>query len=396
MENKKLFLIIGGTVLENDEKLLKLYYKNNVSVSNQEYENKLIYGFEKNHFDYIFLSAPSIGFFPFNSKKAFAKDFSSSSNFISLKYCLVYFLNHISKTIAIKKAIKKILKEVNKEREIHIIACECHSPYLQGIRFAKRKHENTFSTLLVPDLPKNMGKTKNFIRKMAKRIDLIVIKCLIKKYVDSFVAFTKDIDAEINTLGKPSFISEGLVFPNDCTDCHHADSKIRCNYTGKLDEQNGVELIAETAKLLCNENIVFDIYGTGPLLNHLIDESEKTNNLVVHGYIDYRNAQHELSKSSILLSPRFSDREYTKFSFPSKILDYLSSKKPIVTFDLPCYTQDMRKVFYFPNGVEAEHLASKIMDVINNGLKIDLPNYELILKRYDPLVFVRQIDHLSN
>ena len=77
-----------------------------------------------------------------------------------------------------------------------------------------------------------------------------------------------------------------------------------------------------------------------------------------------------MANADILLSLRIPGGDYQKYSFPSKILDYLSFKKPIVTFKLPCYSNSILNYLFIPEEVDANSVLNKINDIIKDNLVV--------------------------
>src|SRR5699024_551254 len=55
----------------------------------------------------------------------------------------------------------------------------------------------------------------------------------------------------------------------------------------------------------------------------------------------------ELQKTStVLINPRPNNEEYTKYSFPSKIMEYMSSGRPMIAYKLDGMPEEYLKYFY--------------------------------------------------
>jgi len=50
--------------------------------------------------------------------------------------------------------------------------------------------------------------------------------------------------------------------------------------------------------------------------------------------------------SSILVNPRANNEEYTKYSFPSKIMEYMSSGTPVIAYKLDGIPDEYYKYLY--------------------------------------------------
>ena len=101
-------------------------------------------------------------------------------------------------------------------------------------------------------------------------------------------------------------------------------------YVGSFHEGKGVELILELAKKF--RNLKFNIYGKP--LTSFHDTSE---NLKIHGYINYNQVPRVLANSDVLLLPS-AEKQFvgmnvnvTNYNSPLKMFDYLASGKIIIS-----------------------------------------------------------------
>ena len=102
MKSKSLTIILGCYYLKDDESyILNKYYKKNICVSNEQYERKLFNGFLETGEDFIFISAPRVGGFPFTSRKLFVKGFKENKHLKTIKYFSPYGLLNAFKTKAL-------------------------------------------------------------------------------------------------------------------------------------------------------------------------------------------------------------------------------------------------------------------------------------------------------
>ncbi len=360
-ENDVLYIIIGSYYLSEDSNFaITNFYKKSVAISNLVFEGKLLTGFDALNLDYIFLSAPIVGKWPFLSKKLVVKGFHGDERIHPVSYLTPYGLCNFFKGLAIKREIRKIKKTFPKNKRVHVIACESHKPYLLGVKKVKKLFKSSFSTLIVPDLTENMDYYhSSFLYKFFKKRNAAEISALTKNYIDSFFCLNEEINKKINPSNKPSIIFPCIYTPIDkeSFELEKTDGKIHCGFFGKTDKRNGIEIIVEAAKI-APKNIVFDIYGSGDDDEYL--STLKLDNLIVHGFVSPNEAFKTMHNIDIFLSPRLPGEEYTKYSFPSKICDYMSFYKPIITYKLDCYPKELDNLFIYPKDMSPESLLESI------------------------------------
>lgn len=360
---------------EDEEYIQKNYIKKSTSVSNNVFERKLYSGFinSKSKHDFVYVSAPSVGWFPKNCKKIRIKGFTKNSNYHPINYSTTYLGSTFSKARALKNEISKIIKTIDLDKyKICLVSCELHLPYLKCAEYLKRKYPNSVTVQFVPDLPEFNNRSSGRIYNYLKSINCKKIKQLRTKYIDKYVLFSKPM---VNALGLAKhnnwIVNEGIASDNSCFEKLESDGLKHVVFIGKLDKRNGVDLIKGTAALFeSRKDIVFDFYGI-QASDGISDELLLNRpNICVHGFVKPSKILSILNSSDVLLSPRYPNEEYTKYSFPSKIFDYLSSHKPIVSFKLDCYPQELNDILIYPKDISVDSLAESI-------------NHALSLKTYN-------------
>ncbi|MBR2471847.1 MAG: glycosyltransferase, partial [Clostridia bacterium] len=67
------------------------------------------------------------------------------------------------------------------------------------------------------------------------------------------------------------------------------------------------------------------------------------------------------SRASVLVNPRTNEGEYTKYSFPSKTMEYLAAGKPVIMHKLDGIPDEYDEYLYYINGSSAEDLKDAIV-----------------------------------
>ena len=371
--------IFLGSYIENAyfDNIKNRYCKNNISVSNSEYERVVFNGFISQKLDAYFISAPSVGKYPFNCKKPFIKKIRSKNNrVVYCAYNTIFAFISSSKIKAFKSEIKKICK-INKDKTINIICCEMHRPYLEGAKYAYKKYgANTMC--IVPDMPEDMNWSSNMLYRYFKQKDIRKCHLIAKEYIKCFVFFTEQMKQRFSLGEKKYLVREGVIekitsFNNEVAE----QNPIVCAYVGKVDKRNGIDAIVCSA--ITYSDIIFSVYGSGDMEAYL--KSLNIKNLHYHGFINPDEVNCVLEKANILLSPRYPLGEYVSYSFPSKILKYIALNKPIVTFKLPCFDDKYSKLLIYPKLNTNESFADAIKIAISSVNKDFAPIIKDKLKK---------------
>ena len=87
--------------------------------------------------------------------------------------------------------------------------------------------------------------------------------------------------------------------------------------------------------MICSNDVELWICGSGDAKDIIEDEAQKDSRIKYFGLVDSQTALKMQHQATILVNPRTSDGEYTKYSFPSKNMEYMVSGTPVLTTDLP-------------------------------------------------------------
>lgn len=124
---------------------------------------------------------------------------------------------------------------------------------------------------------------------------------------------------------------------------HSSPISILC--AGTLNSDNGMDLILDFLKESSIKNIRFDIYGTGDKLNDIIQISKTDCRLSYKGNLTIEDLNEEISKTDFLLNLRNPASPTCAFSFPSKLIQYMGSGKPVISNIFPgldnCYKDSL-------------------------------------------------------
>ena len=131
---------------------------------------------------------------------------------------------------------------------------------------------------------------------------------------------------------------------NDHLFSQKKNSKPSVGYVGSLYKGRGIEIIIELSRLL--KNVDFHIIGDYKKFYSNI-KNINSSNLILHGYIDHKDAIKKMSEFDLLLAPYNSKVEVPggvnthKWMSPIKLFEYMSVKKPIITSNLAAIKEFM-------------------------------------------------------
>ena len=333
----KVLILCGVFAAENEKEVIE-NSKSYVEFSANIFQKKLIDGFNRTECDLYVISAPFIGAYPLRCKKWFFKGFKTAQN----KYRYINFINiwgirNFSRSIAAKKAVKNFIADRDKNKLI--VVYSAHTPFLQAAVYAKRKDPSIKICLFSPDLPNymNLDANRSKIYDFAKKYDISLMHNLMS-HVDAFVILTEHMKECLPIYDKPYIVAEGIF--SDCAEYetikkeNETDGITRIVYAGKLNEKFGIKNLVDAFSLLTDINYRLILCGTGDCSDYVSNASEKDKRIIYTGQITPEESKNWQMRANVLINPRENNEEYTKYSFPSKNIDYLMTGKPVVAYML--------------------------------------------------------------
>ena len=354
-------LFITGLV-PNDQSVTSLN-KNFMNAAADKFQSLLIEGFKENNCEIDIVSAPFIGSYPKYYKKLYYQPSMYNDNIKYVSFNNIWGVRNISRYFALKKLIKKEKLYSNN----HVVIYSVHTPFVKLAKWIKKVNKKVKICLIVPDLPEfmNMNKKKTLIYKLGKRFDInIFYKNL--KYIDCFSFVSKHQNIFLNKFNKPFVVVESIYNSINVDEIFKFNEKSRKQivYAGSLNEKFGIKELIEAMKYVDNSAELI-LCGAGDLKNYVIDQTNKLSNIKYLGVLKRDEVINLLYGADILINPRKNNEEYTKFSFPSKNMEYLSIGKPVVCYKLDGIPDEYDDFFFYPNDESVEALAEIINIVLS-------------------------------
>ena len=249
-----------------------------------------------------------------------------------------------SKYFSLKKELKKWLKQ-NKGEEKVIIAYAMTSPFVELLDYAKKKCPEVKCLLFVPDLPEYMDVTnKSSIYNIVKKRHVSHLKNNLNR-VDGYV-FLTDFMKEWFEKEVSYTVVEGIYRENQEAAYSPEVKEKVVFYAGGLCEEYGVMDLVDAFLKSKTDDWKLEIVGDGPLLSRLQQLASEDDSLIVRGILPNSEVLKRQKEVSLLVNPRKAEQEFTKYSFPSKTIEYMASGTSMLGFRLPGIPPEYHSHFY--------------------------------------------------
>ncbi len=165
------------------------------------------------------------------------------------------------------------------------------------------------------------------IRKYANDLRQELFLGIIRK-MDTLCFLTKAME-RINERKVPSVIVEGMVPPSAAVTGTPEGKTVL--YAGGLYEKFGINALVDAARQIDIPGFELRLYGEGTSVDYIRETQKAYPHIRYMGVVGHAEAKAAQARAALLVNPRPTDEEYTRYSFPSKTLEYMSTGRPVLT-----------------------------------------------------------------
>lgn len=283
----------------------------------------------------------------------------------NLPYLRVKMLSLFSKYRSVKKYVSRWIKENNPNGKTKIIVYPAYFPFLMALSDMKKKYDIEVC-MVVADLPQYMGlqAKKSLYNKLALKMTMYLFEKNLS-VVDSFVLLTEQMNAVVNKENKPYTVMEGIASDlyvyKDLPKLVHPRV---VTYSGGMQLKYGIPVLLDAIKQIDDQDVEFRFYGRGDAAALVQARAKEDSRIRYYESLEI-NALHDVQQeSTMLINPRQNSDVFTKYSFPSKNLEYLLSGRPTVAYMLDGIPEEYRDLFVVPASDSAGDLAKCIQGIL--------------------------------
>lgn len=216
-----------------------------------------------------------------------------------------------------------------KNKESHLICDYQNLANAYGTLLAA-KIKGIRSTVIVMDLPDFLSGNR-FVQKLYSSTFQLA---------DSFILLTEQMNEIVNPKDKPHIVVEGIadytINPiNDAERFENTIGKKIVIYAGSIAKLYGIQNLVEGFVKANIPDSELWIYGDGDYKEELLAECKEQTNVIYKGICPNESVVYDEQRAALLINPRPTAPDYTKYSFPSKNMEYMASGTPVLTTKLP-------------------------------------------------------------
>lgn len=251
---------------------------------------------------------------------------------------------------------------IGKER---VIVCDVLNISISFASVLAAKLTFTKRITIITDLPGLIVTNKKKSKKLSSMGYHSIFNFMLANF-NGYVLLTEQMNHVVNKKDKPYMIMEGLVdIKMQFTENQlHAKSKTKIIiYAGGLYEKYGVKKLIDAFKMTHDSLARLHLYGAGDMVKRMGNYIKNDSRIVFKGMVPNKVVVEDQLKATLLVNPRPTHEEFTKYSFPSKNLEYMASGTATLTTKLPGMPEEYNShVYLFENeSVEGMHITLKTL-----------------------------------
>lgn len=317
-------------------------------------QNALVKGFDS-FSNQTVVTAPSIKRY----SKLFFRGSEFSHNSVSTDICLPQIDIPAIKEVLLSRSFYRAIKHIEPIDAIFI-----YSTSYQALKAAsryKKKHPGVCIVNMIADLPEYMSQSKS-LYKLLKDIGVRMYYRIVNQ-VDGFVLLAPKMRERMPIEYKPWIQIEGVYNDSVTVEPQEKSPEKVVLYTGALDRRYGIEDLVNAFSGIEDSDYRLWICGSGNSVPVIQESARRDSRIKYLGVISREEVLALQRRATVLVNPRHSSEEFTKYSFPSKTMEYMASGTPTLMSPLLCLPEEYKQYLYFFEDESIEGIRNKIIEV---------------------------------
>ena len=210
------------------------------------------------------------------------------------------------------------------------------------------------------DLPEFSAPARNLVRKIYRN----AYNKKAKQSLDSFDGFVllTDAMAERMEIKVPYVVMEGIAGERKELPVSEKNEK-SVFYSGSMNIKYGIGVLLDAFAKIEDPDMKLILCGLGDAEELIKQRAENDPRIKFLGKVAHEKALELQQQATVLVNPRQNNEEFTKYSFPSKTMEYLASGTPVVAYKLDGIPDEYDQYINYAPDDSPETLASTIQRI---------------------------------
>lgn len=350
---------VGGIFPDVQRREIEAASLGGVDYAADTLQRALIRGLKTHYPQLKVVNLPYIGSFPQRYKKLFYKGAPPTDFLVDISFNNLTGLKIFSRYSRLFRYLTVNLD--NSDLNVFLVYA-CHIPFLKAVTDYKKRNSNAIVCLIVPDLPGFFEKRNNIFARAARQLEKLLFLRGIQ-LVDSLVLLSQHMRKPLDVMDKPWVLVEGVYLNSFDKEIVRQSNLKTVLYTGTLKRKYGVLDLLAAFRLIKNVDYRLHICGDGEAKSDIIAAAKEDSRVSYLGRLPREEVIKLQANATVLVNPRKSDGRYTKYSFPSKTIEYLASGTPVVLHRLAGIPEEYFQFCFVPKSETVADLSRMIVKV---------------------------------
>ena len=347
-------VFLGLMFTENSLKQAYKLSKYGVQIAPHNFQKNLFQGFAEDNFSVV--NVLPVGSFLVNYRALIIKEEKWGKNNIQLGYVNLPKIKHLIQQRKLTKILKKKLRE---KEEVAVIVYSLYKPYLKVVEKLKKKYENLKVFLLQTDAVWGVDDRKELMTPAKVKLGKELVERA--KCCDGFILLSEQLKTPLEIGDRPYVIVECVGGINVATKDKNQISKNKCLYTGGVEKEYGVLDLARAFKNIPDAELW--ICGAGDAEQEIKELSNTCENIKYYGFVKHEEVEKLQNQCDFLINPRRPSGTYTKYSFPSKTVEYMLTAKPVIMYKLEALPDEYDEYLNYLTADTPETIAEQLKEI---------------------------------
>lgn len=266
-----------------------------------------------------------------------------------------------------RRATKALLEWLSKSKDNRtIVLYTIYLPFMQAIFAAKKMYPDLKASVIVTDLPNEFGLSSGRTG-LAKQLERGIGKqqIALSSSFDSYVLLTEPMAEALQVQDKRRMVIEGLI-TTDTTEHMQEnrgdEERQSVLYAGTLNKELGIGELLSAFMQMPQYDLL--LCGRGDMAEEIQKTAGAYDNIHYFGFVSQEEALRLQARATLLINPRSPEGVFTRYSFPSKTLEYMRSGKPILCYQLEGIPSDYDDYLYYINQIGTEGIIQAVEETL--------------------------------
>lgn len=330
------------------------------------FQYAVLEGLVENEADFHVLAFPFLPCFPHHFQSSKVPDGKITYEGKVVGESVGYSTHVLCKPLSIRKKLRQnvqlwLQRHISGDEPFCVLVYSYEYYFIEPLLALKSKYPNMQIVSIITDLHDD-AKSFESNHSFFKRIQLSIVnrrKTACVRGIDRFVLLTPHMVEKLPDSESNNIVIEGIYRNSDNISSDITLPKTLL-YTGSFQEFTGVRLLVEAFMATSDPTYRLILCGSGPITEY-INACAKTDSRIENlGRVSREEAVRLQKSVSLLVNPRQPNGGITRYSFPSKTMEYMSSGTPMIGYRLEGIPDEYFNYMVVPDDLSVEALTSAI------------------------------------